>query len=270
MNTALSRREALLGATFAAAGLLLGANSASASAASPSLASPSAASRSVGPESAGGVRVMPLGDSLTDGFTPYPGGYRVGLWQRLTADGHTVDFVGSQSNGPAELGDHDHEGHSGWRIDQLDANIDAWFPPADPRTVLLLIGTNDLNQNHDIAHAPDRLARLIDHIRAAAPRCELLVATVPPQSNATLESRVRAYNAAIPQVVAAKGPQTHLVAMYDALTTADLADGIHPTQAGYAKMAAVWYEALRAVPGSLEPLRSTTRSRPSGPSRARS
>ena len=34
-------------------------------------------------ESNGGVRVMPLGDSSTEG-TQVPGGYRIGLWQRRT------------------------------------------------------------------------------------------------------------------------------------------------------------------------------------------
>ncbi|MEU3982325.1 SGNH/GDSL hydrolase family protein [Streptomyces sp. NPDC026672] len=238
-HTAMSRRAALLGGAFVAADVVLG-------------SSPASADTTKAPQA--GVRIMPLGDSITDGFTPYPGGYRVGLWQRLVADGHTVDFVGSLSNGPAELGDHDHEGHSGWRIDQLDANINSWLQQSDPRTVLLLIGTNDLNQNHDITRAPARLSQLLDHIRAVEPRCELFVATIPPQSNATLESRVRAYNAALPEIVASKGSRTHLVRIYDALTPADLADGIHPTQAGHAKMAAVWHEALRAVPSSLVPL----------------
>jgi hypothetical protein len=39
--------------------------------------------------------------------------------------------------------------------------------------------------------------------------------------------------------------------MHAALTTADLIDGIHPTAAGYDKMAATWYAALRSVPGSI-------------------
>jgi hypothetical protein len=39
--------------------------------------------------------------------------------------------------------------------------------------------------------------------------------------------------------------------MHSALTTADLIDGIHPTATGYDKMAAVWYNALRSVPGSI-------------------
>ncbi|MEV5745599.1 hypothetical protein AB0L30_36545, partial [Microbispora rosea] len=77
-------------------------------------------------ESNGGVRVMPLGDSITEG-TQVPGGYRIGLWQRLAAGRYMIDFVGSQYNGPGSLGDHDHEGHPGWRIDQIDANINGWL-----------------------------------------------------------------------------------------------------------------------------------------------
>ncbi|MFC8077743.1 GDSL-type esterase/lipase family protein [Streptomyces sp. NPDC057307] len=243
MHRRMSRRVVILGGAVVAADVALGG--------APAFAD-------VPGESNDGVRIMPLGDSITDGFTPYPGGYRVSLWQRLAAGGHTVDFVGSKSNGPAELGDHDHEGHSGWRIDQLDANINTWLEQSDPRTILLLIGTNDLNQNYDIANAPQRLSVLIDHIRAAKPRCELFVATIPPQSNSTLEGRVRNYNAAIPGILAGKGSRVHLVKVYDALTTADLADGIHPTQAGHGKMAAVWYGALRSVPASLTAPRRVT------------
>ncbi|WP_326559923.1 ricin-type beta-trefoil lectin domain protein [Micromonospora sp. NBC_01796] len=203
-------------------------------------------------ESNGGVRIMPLGDSITDGFN-VPGGYRINLWQRFVASGYTVDFVGSGFNGPASLGDHDHEGHSGWRIDQLDANIVAWLQATNPRTVLLHIGTNDMNQNYDVANAPARLSALIDKIRANAPSVELFVATITPETNPTLQARVQAYNATIPGIVAQKGPQTHLVDMFSALTTADLADGVHPNAAGYDKMAARWFTALQSVPASLTP-----------------
>ncbi|MEV4328837.1 SGNH hydrolase, partial [Microbispora rosea] len=104
-------------------------------------------------ESNGGVRVMPLGDSITEG-TQVPGGYRIGLWQRLAAGRYTIDFVGSQYNGPGSLGDHDHEGHPGWRIDQIDANINGWLRNSNPRTVLLHIGTNDVLQNYNVSGAP--------------------------------------------------------------------------------------------------------------------
>ncbi|MFI7598142.1 RICIN domain-containing protein [Actinoplanes sp. NPDC049681] len=202
-------------------------------------------------ESNGGVRIMPLGASITDGFN-VPGGYRIKMWELFTDAGYRVDFVGSGANGPASLGDHDHEGHSGWRIDQIDASIAGWLRTYAPRTVLLHVGTNDVNQNYDLPHAPDRLSALIDKIRANAPTVELFVSTLIPESDPVLEARIQALNAAIPGIVAGKGPLTHLVDMHPVVGVADLADGTHPTAAGYDKMGAQWFSALRSVPASLD------------------
>jgi lysophospholipase L1-like esterase len=194
---------------------------------------------------------MPLGDSITDGFN-VPGGYRIDLWRQLVAGGYTIDFVGSGFNGPGSLGDHDHEGHSGWRIDQIDANIVNWLRATTPRTVLLHIGTNDIAQNRDLANAPARLSALVDKITNTAPDAEVFVATVVPLSGQ--DARVRAFNAAIPPMVQSKvnaGRRVHLVDMFSALTLADLADGVHPNAGGYAKMAGVWFRALQSVPRSV-------------------
>src|SRR6187551_463913 len=146
------RRRRILGVALAAALTLAG------------TLTPTGAARA---ESNGGVRVMPLGDSITEG-TQVPGGYRIGLWQRLASGRYTVDLVGSQFNGPSSLGDHDHEGHPGWRIDQIDANITGWLNTFQPHTVLLHIGTNDILQNFNVSSAPTRLSTLIDHITNTA------------------------------------------------------------------------------------------------------
>ncbi|WP_440074075.1 lectin [Streptosporangium sp. OZ121] len=206
-----------------------------------------------GAESNGGVRVMPLGDSITEG-TQVPGGYRIGLWQRLVSGRYTVDFVGSQFNGPAGLGDHDHQGHPGWRIDQIDANITNWARTYNPRTVLLHIGTNDILQNYNVAGAPQRLSTLIDRITTTVPDADVFVATIIPLSNSGQEAAARTFNAAIPGIVQNKvnsGKRVHLVDMHSKLTTSDLIDGIHPTAGGYDKMAAAWYAALQSVPGTI-------------------
>lgn len=204
-------------------------------------------------ESNGGVRIMPLGDSITYG-TGTPGGYRIGLWQRLAAGRYTNDFVGSQSNGPAGLWDHDHEGHPGWRIDQIDANVTGWLRTYTPRSVLLHIGTNDVLQNHDVAGAPGRLSTLLDHITAAAPGADVFVAQLIPIGWASGDAAVRTFNNALPGIVRSKvtaGKHVHLVDLHSAVSAADLFDGVHPTAGGYDKMAAVWYNALRSVPGSI-------------------
>ena len=204
-------------------------------------------------ESNGGVRVMPLGDSITHG-TQFPGGSRTGLWQRFTTNRYTVDFVGSQFNGPSTLGDHDHEGHGGWRIDQIDANIVGWLNTFNPHTVLLHIGTNDVLQNFNLSGAPGRLSTLLDRITNTKPTAEVFVAQIIPLSNAGQDAAARNFNAAIPGIVQSKvnaGRRVHMVDMHSALTTADLIDGIHPTAGGYEKMAAVWYSALLSVPGSI-------------------
>lgn len=206
-----------------------------------------------GAESNGGVRVMPLGDSITEG-TQVPGGSRIGLWQRFTTNRYTVDLVGSQFNGPSTLGDHDHEGHPGWRIDQIDANIVGWLNTFNPHTVLLHIGTNDVLQNFNLGGAPGRLSTLLDHITNTKPAAEVFVAQIIPLSNAGQDAAARTFNAAIPGIVQSKvnaGKRVRLVDMHSALTTADLIDGIHPTATGYDKMATVWYNALLSVPGSI-------------------
>ena len=188
--------------------------------------------------------IMPLGDSITDGIT-VPGAYRIKLWSNIINAGQKVDFVGSMSNGPSQLGDKNHEGHSGWRIDQIDSNINGWMTTYKPKIVLLHIGTNDISQKYDLNNAPNRLSSLIDKICAKLPSDgKLYVAKVIPISYAD----VRNYNNQVAQVVqnkASQGKPVFVVDMYSAVTTSDLADGVHCNQNGYNKMADVWYNAIK-------------------------
>lgn len=190
---------------------------------------------------------MPLGDSITDGFN-VPGGYRIRLWRNIINNGLTVDFVGSSSNGPAELGDKNHEGHSGWRIDQIDASINGWMDTYRPQIVLLHIGTNDMIQNYDVANAPARLSGLIDKICAKLPAGgKLYVTKIVPLNGQ--DQKITNFNNQIPGIVQNKvnqGKPVYMVDMYSALTTADLADGVHPNATGYNKMGDVWFNAIRA------------------------
>ena len=51
--------------------------------------------------SAAVLKIMPLGDSITEG--PVGGAYRLPLYNLLTAAGYRVQFVGSQTSSPGSL-----------------------------------------------------------------------------------------------------------------------------------------------------------------------
>ncbi len=85
------------------------------------------------------LRIMPLGDSITQGDD---GSYRRPLWIALKEADISVDFVGSMGHGYSgdnESGnyDTDHEGHWGWRADEVLKRIDQWAARNIPDIVLM-------------------------------------------------------------------------------------------------------------------------------------
>ncbi|MDQ0985267.1 FG-GAP-like repeat-containing protein [Streptomyces sp. V2I9] len=194
------------------------------------------------------LTVMPLGDSITEGAgSSTRSSYRAALWPRLVPRAGTLDFVGSLKHG--QLPDLDHEGHSGWLIEGLSANIDSWMDQAKPNVVLLHIGTNDMDRDHQVATAPARLAGLIDQMIAASPDTTIVVASLVPSTSPAVQARINAYNAEIPKIVAERQAQKHKVAFVSmaSLTHADLKDRLHPNDQGYVKMADVFAEGISQV-----------------------
>lgn len=208
-------------------------------------AAPSAGRVAVAPTA---LRLMPMGDSITWGVgSPSGNGYRAFLWNQLAADGHTLDFVGSGRGGT--MSDPDNEGHSGWRIDQIDGIADSVLARYRPNVVTLEIGTNDLNGNYQVPTAPDRLRALIDRITGDLPDVTVLVGTLIVSTSGTEEANRPAFNARLPGMVQAEqaaGKHVRLVDM-SALTPADLADSLHPNDNGYRKMADAFSAGVRAA-----------------------
>ena len=195
-----------------------------------------------------GIRIMPLGDSITYGVgSSTGGGYRLQLWDDLRVRGFPVDFVGSVKTGPASF-DRENEGHPGWKINQIAAKVVTWLMTYRPNIILLHIGTNDFFKNDDPAQAPARLSHLLNLITTTLPGVTVIVAQILPlPRSARLNAEVVAYNAAIPRIVqadVAQGKHVHYVDMYDAVPPSMLPDQIHPNDAGYALMAKVWLYAL--------------------------
>jgi lysophospholipase L1-like esterase len=192
--------------------------------------------------------VLPFGDSITDGFGT-PGGYRMELFSRARDDMHEITYVGSLQNGPTDVDGvtfpRRHEGHSAWKIDQLLGLIPSPGFNTIPHIVLLMIGTNDVINNDALGQAPARLGNLLDEIIETAPNALIVVAKITPMAQS--DAQIQAYNNAIPGIVGdrvAMGKHLIVVDQYTGFPMNELADGIHPTPAGYTRMAGVWYTAI--------------------------
>ncbi|BDI33543.1 lipase [Capsulimonas corticalis] len=196
------------------------------------------------------LRLMPIGDSITSGYlSSTNNGYRAGLYNELVAQGNRTDFVGSIRDG--DTFDPDHEGHSGYRIDQVASLLDGALATYQPNVVTLHIGTNDMLQSYQLSTAPNRLASMIDQILADDPGVTIVVAQIICNADAATQSRINSYNSQIPGIVQARanaGKHVYLVSM-SSLNTGDLKDGTHPNDGGYQKMADNWDGAVQQVIG---------------------
>jgi lysophospholipase L1-like esterase len=210
--------------------------------------------------------VLPLGDSITEGFASSGGGYRVELFRQALDQGKSITFVGAASpNGPSEVDGtpfpRSHEGHGGFTIDTdsghsgiSGAITEDALDDFEPHIVLLMIGTNDINGNVDVANAPQRLGNLIDDITERAPDTLVVVASIVPVINTSTDAKITQYNAGVEQVAldrAAEGAHVVFVDNYAAIhevanwQTALMADNLHPNDAGYAALGQSFFAAIQ-------------------------
>jgi lysophospholipase L1-like esterase len=230
------------------------------------------------------LRIMALGDSITRGSGSGYGNYRRPLQFLLTRTGYLYQFVGTSTELSLNYHGSDpeqtfqpyqpqHEGYGGFRIDQISADTPAKddggvsYPGLTqalgmdkPDVALILLGTNDVNQAFDpggpgygggtgfAADAAGRLDALLDRLYQLSPGITAVVGKITPLADPAKEVQVRAYDALIPQIVAAHqkaGQHVLLADMESAVPEGDLSpDGVHPGTRGYDKMARVWYSAL--------------------------
>jgi autotransporter-associated beta strand protein len=233
--------------------------------------------------------IMPLGDSITYGRgsgVDIAGGYRSPLYSAVFGIGDYVDLVGSATGNPTALlttaGETQHNGYRSATLAELDGNLNGsvsiaggvtnneggyWITgtgagraPVFPTAVLLLGGINDVagSSNVSVPTALARLDSLVGDIFALRPDTTVFVSNLTPITGtpaATYGTKVTDFNAGVPAIVAAyaaQGRKAYLVDMYSALSNpaADIGtDGIHPTQAGYDKMATTWFTALSGTSG---------------------
>jgi hypothetical protein len=212
--------------------------------------------------------IMPLGDSITEGTGSSGGGYRVELFRLAVTNSKHVTFVGRNANGPATVSGQPfpqhHEGYPHYTIDDelaagrmgISPLVDDGISVGKPNIILLMIGTNDVNNSIDLASAPTRLGALLDRMTTDAPSALIVVGKLTPTASDATNVDVATYNDAIPTLVESRtalGKHILTVDMYAAMTanpsykTALMHDGLHPNDAGYVVMAQTWYNAIKGV-----------------------
>lgn len=212
------------------------------------------------------LRLLPLGDSLTDGGT-VPGGYRAVLQQKGQRPGQPLDLVGRQQQLLAAdpSPDPDHWGVPGLTVAGLTAQLPAAMAslrdtsrPGDPAAVLLLIGANDLLNASTATAAPAALTTLLQSldrlIAPGAPPLPVLLGTLPALSPPTQTARVAADTLALNSWIttssaALSTPRMTVQAVNLTTPLAGLLDagGVHPTAQGYGVMADHWLLALQTA-----------------------
>lgn len=218
------------------------------------------------------LKILRMGDSITRYAASDPG-----LGQRLDEAGLRHEMVGSQEwpgKGPGSR----MEGYNGVPI-QFFTRLQKQFGQPDtinreavpldlalerfrPDLVLLMVGTNNLGSTDqpgiEETTLRGHLEQLLDRLHELAPAAHVIVATAPPADNgytgwphmAHRNERTAAYNEQVvrPAVAAraAQGRPISLADMFAALDPAtDLADGVHPNDAGKAKINAMWFAAVQ-------------------------
>ncbi len=211
------------------------------------------------------IKIMPLGDSITKGVgtTPY-NGYRKSLYLNLTNTGYNVDFVGGETHG--DFANPNHEGHAGWHAKEDGTVYDVydqvygWLVATPPEIVLLHIGTNDITSSGEDANEVSDILDEIDIYEADSNEAITVILALiidrQTHSPATTQFNIDVNDMAQNRIAA--GDDVIVVDMEHALIYPDdMADIWHPNDAGYEKMAWVWYDALDSLLGVAPIITST-------------
>jgi len=228
-----------------------------------------------------------VGDSITqsnaDGDSN--GSPRSELYELLNDSGYSFSFTGHRTNNPEGLpvtgstpATNLHQYHSGISGSVIGDNsgnrtgmtqnlASHWnsgrLATVKPSIILIMLGTNDISNNIDIANAPSRLSNYIDQIytQPGVGNPSIFVASIPPNGRSTTQSNnVISFNSAVPGVVSAQqalGRDVHFVDQFtplnDNFDELMRSDQLHTNAAGNASLAQQWFDGINSIVSLEEP-----------------
>lgn len=206
------------------------------------------------------LNILPLGNSITQSKIPYYS-YRYNLWKKMVDSGIKFDFVGSLDSNytgvpawPSYRGfqfDPDHEGHWGWRADELLDSLPVWLTRYTPNLVLMHVGSNDCNQGNSTISTVNELTQIINVLRGDNNKISILLAKLIPWDNTTVNSRINDLNSRFDSLASELTNDSSKIIVVDQNTGFDAVndtfDGVHPNESGEEKMASVWFTGIKTI-----------------------
>ncbi len=211
------------------------------------------------------VKIMPLGDSLTEGANHQQcGAYRVPLLKMLDEDGVPYEFVGfhSISAGNVTNGQVKHSGKGGATVITTAQENLPKCEGLDPDIVLVMLGTNDTMQGLTGEHFAQYYDNLIiQKLYEMYPDVMIYVATIPPsvvygtQNLDTNNKGQTESNPALKAMVEKRKSMGFKIELVDMSPEAsgitgqdfddDGKDTVHPKPSGNEKIATQWHKAIK-------------------------
>lgn len=224
------------------------------------------------------IRIMPVGDSITVGYTNLPGqqevpfefGYRSGLYTRLTDADYSFQFIGSSAERPAlspgcpncpditALNQDYHNGYGGTGVSWTSSRIASWIQADNPDVILLMTGINSIpsGSSGNPIDAENQLNGLVRRVVGIKPAAHLIIAQITPYS--TYADSIVQYNNYIKNTLvpyyASQGKLVSTVDQYSNFLTNGAIDPTlfsnqinHPSPVGYDRIAQTWFQGVQAL-----------------------
>jgi len=199
------------------------------------------------------IRIMPLGDSITNGITDGTisenkrAGYRGPLYMKLKDASIAVDFVGSLNTGISVTPSFDtnHEGHPYANSHDIAQSIYDYLSYNQPDIILLHIGTND--HAHSTSGVESILNEIDYYENTSGHTIRVIIAMIINRQG--YDPIIENFNKNLQKLAIQRWENGDIITLVDMgrdahLVSSDYANNTHPNNTGYAKMASVWFNEL--------------------------
>jgi hypothetical protein len=203
------------------------------------------------------IKIAPYGNSITQAADNRQS-YRYPLWKKLLDANISFDFVGTMNTNfggnpsrPDYKGkpfDMDHEGHWGWRGDEILNSVGSWLTKYTPDMVLMHVGSNDCIQGQTTSSTLSEITQIVAKLRTDNSAVVIFMANLIPCNASGATPRVNDLNNGIKSLASQLNTQSSPIIFVDQNSgidaAKDLYDGIHPGPTGEEKMAQKWFDAI--------------------------